>query len=97
MNDKRGASTTDHFSGLEDPRYERTKLHKLLDTIVIAICPIIGGADDRTGVELVGNATLSWLGTLLRLPNGIPSHDTFGRVLARLGPEQFQVLHANRS
>jgi predicted transposase YbfD/YdcC len=90
MNDKLSASITDHFAGLEDPRVERTKLHELLDIIVIAICAIICGADDWTEVELFGNAKLSWLRTFLELSNGIPSHDTFGRVFARLNPEQFQ-------
>ena len=90
MNDKLSASITDHFAGLEDPRVERTKLHELLDIIVIAICALICGADDWTEVELFGNAKLSWLRTFLELSNGIPSHDTFGRVFARLNPEQFQ-------
>jgi predicted transposase YbfD/YdcC len=61
-----------------------------MDIIVIAICAIICGADDWTEVELFGNAKLSWLRTFLELPNGVPSHDTFGRVFARLNPEQFQ-------
>jgi len=90
MNNKPGSSITDHFGRLEDPRIERTKLHELLDIIVIAICAIICGADDWTEVELFGNAKLSWLRTFLELSNGIPSHDTFGRVFARLNPEQFQ-------
>ena len=90
MNNKPGSAITDHFGRLEDPRIERTKLHELLDIVVIAICAIICGADDWTEVELFGNAKLSWLRTFLELPNGIPSHDTFGRVFARLNPEQFQ-------
>jgi predicted transposase YbfD/YdcC len=89
-NNKPGVSITDHFVHLEDPRIDRTKLHELLDIIVIAICAIICGADDWTEVELFGNAKLNWLSTFLELPNGIPSHDTFGRVFARLNPEQFQ-------
>ena len=90
MNHKPGSSITDHFGRLEDPRIERTRLHELMDIIVIAICAIICGADDWTEVELFGNAKLSWLRTFLELPNGVPSHDTFGRVFARLNPEQFQ-------
>jgi DDE_Tnp_1-associated len=69
---------------------ERTKLHELPDIFVIAICAIVCGADDWTEVELFGNAKLSGLRTFVELPNGIPSHDTFGRVFARLNPEQFQ-------
>jgi predicted transposase YbfD/YdcC len=90
MNDKPTAAITAHFASLEDPRVERTKHHQLLDILVIAICAVICGADDWVEVELFGNAKLSWLQTFLALPNGIPSHDTFGRVFARLNPEQFQ-------
>jgi predicted transposase YbfD/YdcC len=90
MNDKPTASIIDYFASLEDPRVNRTKRHQLLDILVIAICAVICGADDWVEVELFGNAKLSWLQTFLALPNGIPSHDTFGRVFARLNPEQFQ-------
>jgi predicted transposase YbfD/YdcC len=90
MNNQPTASITAHFASLQDPRIERTKLHQLLDILVIAICAVICGADDWVEVELFGNAKLAWLGTFLELPNGIPSHDTFGRVFARLNPEQFQ-------
>jgi len=63
----------------------------LLDLIVIAICAVICGADTWVDIELFGNAKLDWFHKFLDLPNGIPSHDTFGRVFARLDPEQFQL------
>ncbi len=75
---------------LEDPRVERTKRHKLLDIVTIAIGGTIGGADSWVDIELFGNAKEEWFKTFLELPNGIPSHDTFGDVLARLDPDQFQ-------
>ncbi len=84
------ASITTHFAELEDPRVERTKLHKLLDILVIAICAVVCGADNWVAVEQFGHAKLEWLKTFLELPNGIPSHDPFGRVFAHLDPEQFQ-------
>jgi predicted transposase YbfD/YdcC len=80
----------EHFAELEDPRVERTKAHNLLNMITIAICGVICGADGWTGVEAFGQAKRAWLETFLDLPNGIPSHDTFGRVFARLDPEAFQ-------
>ena len=79
-----------HFGDLTDPRVDRTKLHKLLDILVIAICAVIAGADNWEDVEEFGKARLAWFQTFLELPNGIPSHDTFTRVFARLDPEQFQ-------
>jgi len=83
-------SISDHFAGLEDPRIDRTKLHKLFDIIVVAICAVICGADAWVEIEEFGNAKLAWFRTFLELPNGIPSHDTFGRLFALLDPDQFR-------
>jgi predicted transposase YbfD/YdcC len=80
----------EHFADLEDPRVDRTRLHHLLDIMIIAICAVICGADTWVAVEEFGNAKIDWFRTFLELPNGIPSHDTFGRVFALLDPEQFQ-------
>ena len=80
-----------HFSDLTDPRVDRTKRHTLRDILVIAICAVIAGADNWEDVEAFGKAKREWFQTFLELPNGIPSHDTFTRVFARLDPEQFQT------
>ena len=80
----------EHFSKVSDPRIDRTKRHKLLDIICIAICAVICGADNWVEVENFGEQKLGWLQTFLELPNGIPSHDTFGRVFAQVNPEEFQ-------
>ncbi len=84
------ATVLDHFSDLDDPRVERTRRHKLVDIIAIAICATICGADSWVHVELFGKSKLEWFQTFLELPSGIPSHDTFGDVFARLDPTQFQ-------
>ena len=86
----RGASIMDHFQDLDDPRIERSKRHQLLDIVVIAICAVICGADSWVYVEMFGKGKEGWFRTFLDLPNGIPSHDTFGEVFSRLDPEQFQ-------
>ena len=86
-----GASLIEHFGELEDPRIERSKRHKLIDIVIIAICGVICGADDWVAIADFGRAKQAWLRQFLELPNGIPSHDTFGRVFARLDPEQFQA------
>jgi predicted transposase YbfD/YdcC len=80
-----------HFSDLTDPRVDRTKLHKLVDILGIAICAVVAGADNWEDVEAFGKAKVDWFQTFLELPNGIPSHDTFTRVFARLDPAQFQT------
>ena len=81
----------EHFSKVNDPRIDRRKEHKLIDMIVIAICAVICGAEGWTDIENFGNSKLPWLKTFLELPNGIPSHDTFGRVFSMLDAQQFQL------
>ena len=83
-------SISEHFAGLEDPRVEHLSDHKLIDIIIIAICAVICGAEGWTDVELFGNERLEWLRQFLELEHGIPSHDTFGRVFARLDPVEFE-------
>ena len=78
-----------HFAALPDPRIERSKRHNLLDVLVIALCAAICGADDFVGIEAWGKAKEGWLKGRLELKGGIPSHDTFGRLFARLDPEAF--------
>ena len=80
----------DHFAEMTDPRVERTRRHKLIDVITIAISSVICGADTWVDMESYGQAKLEWLKRFLELPHGIPSHDTFARVFARVNPEQFQ-------
>ncbi len=81
----------EYFSKVTDPRKERTKEHKLIDIIAIAICAVICGAEGWTDIENFGNRKLPWLKTFLELPNGVPSHDTFGRVFSLIDAGQFQL------
>lgn len=78
-----------HFQILIDPRGANVT-HKLADILTIAIFAVMAGAQGWVDVELYGKRKLKWLRTFLDLPRGIPSHDTFGRVFARLVPEQFE-------
>ena len=84
------ASLISHFADVPDPRIDRTKRHKLIDIIAIAICGAICGANDWVAIEAYGQAKESWLRQFLELPNGIPSHDTFGDVFARLDSDAFR-------
>jgi predicted transposase YbfD/YdcC len=75
-----------HFEHLTDPRLERTRRHVLQDVLVIALCALIANANTWVDVERYGKTKLDFLRRFLELPNGIPSHDTFGRVFAKLDP-----------
>ena len=74
------------FENLTDPRVARTRVHDLFELVVTALCATIAGGDSWADAERFGNERLAWLRTFLKLENGIPSHDTFGRVFARLDP-----------
>lgn len=89
MNPSSDRSLTSHFASLPDPRIDRTKKYPLGDILIIALCATIAGADSWQEVERFGHVKLAWLRTLLELPNGIPSHDTFRRVFARIDPRAF--------
>ena len=84
-------SINDHFSALDDPRREtKNQCHEFVDILVIALCAVISGANHWTSVVTFGQAKEAWFRTFLRLPKGIPSHDTFTDVFAKLDPEQFE-------
>lgn len=78
------------FGKVKDPRIDRTKRHKLIDILIVAILAVICGADGWVDVEMFGNSKKEWLKTFLELPNSIPSHDTFGRVFALINPQEFE-------
>ena len=90
MREGKGGRVMQCFATLDDPRIERCKRHGLLDIIAIAICAVICGADSWVHVEMFGKSKEEWLRSFLDLPNGIPSHDTFGDVFSRLDPDRFQ-------
>jgi predicted transposase YbfD/YdcC len=83
-----------YFADLPDPRVDRTKWHRLDDILVITLCAVICGADSFEEIERFGEAREDWLKTFLALPNGIPSHDTFNRVLSALDRDRFSACFA---
>src|SRR3954466_6107423 len=83
-------SVMEHFETVTDPRMERRKLHKLHDIIFITIAAVVCGCDEWNDIEEFGQIRYDWLKTILELPNGIPSHDTFNRVFSLLAPKELQ-------
>jgi predicted transposase YbfD/YdcC len=78
------------LAAIEDPRCEWKVEHQLLDILVIAVCAVLGEAESFEDIALYGRCKREWLGTFLELPNGIPSHDTFRRVLMLVDPDAFE-------
>jgi len=79
-----------HFSSIPDYRENHNKRHILVEIIVMAVCCTICGANAFTEIAVIANAKKAWFHTFLTLPAGIPSHDTFNRVLARINPKAIQ-------
>jgi predicted transposase YbfD/YdcC len=84
-------SICDNFGEIEDPRMDRNKKHLLSEILFIALCSILVGGEHFTDMALFGRSKEQWLGRYLKLPNGVPSHDTFRRVFCLLKPEHFMV------
>jgi predicted transposase YbfD/YdcC len=82
-------SITQCFEELADPRVKRTKVHKLVDVLVIGLCSMLTGGEGFNDMALFGRIKRGWLETFLELPGGVPSHDTFNRVFSALDPHAF--------
>nr|WP_158545177.1 ISAs1 family transposase [Bremerella cremea] len=77
------------FVKVTDPRADRGKNHDLLEMIFLALTATICGANSWADVERFANAKRDWFRRYVKLEHGVPSHDTFGRVFARLDTGQF--------
>lgn len=82
-------SLSAHFLSITDPRLERKKEHLLVEILIVAVLAMLCGAEHFTDFGDFGKAKEAWLRTFLRLPGGIPSHDTFRRVFSLIDPVQF--------
>ena len=79
-----------HFSIIPDYRENHNKRHILVEILVMAVCGAICGANTFTEIAVIANEKRAWFQTFLTLPAGIPSHDTFNRVLAHINPKAIQ-------
>jgi predicted transposase YbfD/YdcC len=84
----------DMFAGLPDPRTHRTRVHSLEAILFLCLCAVICGANDPVSVERFGKARKDFLEKFVDLSAGIPSHDTIGRVLAKLNPDALEAMFA---
>lgn len=80
-----------YFGDLDDPRREGSTDYPLSEIVILTICAVICGADGFTSIASFGEAKKDWLRQFLELENGIPSHDTIGRLFGLLDPEAFET------
>jgi predicted transposase YbfD/YdcC len=85
----RVGSIKKYFAALKDPRVRQRTRHRLIDVIAIALCGVIANCDGWTDILDFANNRVDWFKRFLTLPNGIPSHDTFERVFAKIDPAVF--------
>ena len=84
------ASLLDYFTELADPRREQGRIHRLDEIIFLSICAVTCGTESWEKIASYAHSKLDWLQTVLTLPGGVPSHDTFRRVFCLLDPLAFQ-------
>ena len=82
---------TEPFSAVDDPRIDRSKRHELVDILFVCVAATIAGCDGPTEISEFASQKLRWFRRFVRLENGVPSHDTIGRVLSLIKPDQFQT------
>ncbi|MDZ7922741.1 MAG: ISAs1 family transposase [Marinagarivorans sp.] len=80
-----------YFSSIEDPRIDRQKLHALPDILFIVFCGSICGIESWEDFVAFAQCKLEFLKKHIPLTNGIPSKNTFQRVISRLNPEAFKA------
>lgn len=80
----------DFFSVIDDPRLDRCKAHALVDILFLCVAGTVAGCEGPSDIADFAREKLAWCRRFVPLKNGVPSHDTIGRVIGLLKPEQFQ-------
>lgn len=81
-----------HLSLITDPRRQnKNLLHPLKNILTIALVGILCGYDDWVSIEDFANENKDWFAKFSDLTHGIPSHDTFSKVMKRLNKDQMNL------
>lgn len=79
------------LNSVPDPRHARGLRHPVADVLFIALVAVIAGAEDAEAIEDFANENEAWFAERCKLRHGIPSQDTFLRVLAAMDPKAFST------
>ena len=90
MDNQEDTSLSQAFISIPDPRQAWKVEYNLVEMLIIAVAAVLSGADSFTEIEAWAEAKIDWLRQYLVLINGIPSHDTFGRLFAMIDPQEFE-------
>lgn len=90
MSEIKSATILEHFKNLRDPRFDRKKLYPLDEVLLVVLCGVICGAESWRDFVIFGKEKLDFLKGVLPYRNGIPSKNTFARVLAYIDPKEFK-------
>jgi len=82
------ASLVAPLQTLAAPRMARPPTHRVRDILVITVCTLLRGGEGGQARERCGKSQRAWRPTCLAVPNGMASHDTLGRLFARLNPQR---------
>ena len=78
------------FGAITDPRRAHKRLHGLLDILFLCVMGTLAGCEGPSEIALFGRLKLAWVRRFVPLKNGVPSHDTLGRMLALVKPDEVQ-------
>ena len=80
----------EQLSQVADPRSARGVRHKLDEVLAIVLFAVICGAEDCENIQMFGESKERWLRSFMVLRHGIPSADTFRRILAAVDPDSLE-------
>ena len=82
------------FEEIPDPRRPGGNIqHKLVDLLVIILLGVICGCETWIEIEDYAHAKYEWLKTILELPGGVPSNDTYRRLMTRMLPQRLEEAY----
>ena len=78
------------FDKIEDPRIDRKKLYPISEILFLALAAVLCGIQSWRGIADFGHERKEWLQSFMPFKEGIPSHQTIGRVFSLIKTSALQ-------